>query len=62
MSSTSEPAEAPKTLAMPYTAPTRPSAMPRFSRGTAVPMSAVAMGRMPPAPIAWMAREAMSIS
>ena len=55
------PADAPKMLATPNTAPTSPSASPRRSAGTAVPISAVAMGRMPPPPIAWMAREAISM-
>jgi len=36
--------------------------MPRFSGGTDVPNSAVAIGTMPPPPIAWMARAMMSIS
>jgi hypothetical protein len=56
------PADAPKMLAIPYTPPTRPNAMPRFSRGTSVPISAVAIGRMPPPPIAWIARAPISIA
>ena len=49
-------------LATPYTPPTRPRAMPRRSGGTDVPNSAVAIGTMPPPPIAWIARAMMSIS
>lgn len=56
------PAEAPNTFAMPYTPPTRPSAIPRFSSGNAVPNSAVATGMMPPPPMACTARAASSSS
>ena len=51
-SSMALPADAPNTFAMPYTPPTRPSAMPRFSGGKVVPNSAVAIGTMPPPPMA----------
>jgi len=35
--------------------------MPRFSMGTSVPISAVAIGRMPPPPTAWTALAMISI-
>ena len=50
------PTDAPKMFAIPYTPPTNPRAMPRFCGGNAVPNSAVAMGRMPPPPMACTAR------
>ncbi len=36
--------------------------MPRFSGGTEVPNSAVAIGMMPPPPMAWIARARSAIS
>ena len=42
----------PKILAIPYVAPTKPKAMPLLFSGKVVPNSAVAIGMIPPPPIA----------
>ena len=55
------PTVGPRMEARPYTMPTMPRAMPRFSSGNAVPNSAVATGMMPPPPSAWMTRAPMRI-
>ena len=46
--------------AMPNTAPINPRALPRFSGGKVSPITALATGKMPPAPNPWIARPASS--
>ena len=49
-SSSTPPMMGPMRNAMPNTAPMSPSAPPRFSGGKVSPMTALATGKMPPAP------------
>jgi len=59
-SSIALPTLAPMIFATPYTPPTIPSAVPRFSSGKVVPNSAVATGTIPPPPVACITLEIRS--
>ena len=56
------PSNGPSRNASPNTAPMRPSVRPRFSSGTVSAMTALATGKIPPAPNAWIARPTSSTS
>ena len=52
----------PSTKAMPYVAPIKPKARPRCSGGTASPITALAVGMMPPPPMPCSARPASKVA